>query len=162
MIDPVVLLAERMRVVDKAMQRVARRERSQPADAEVISAHFWQMEKLRGELLKVVPTSALGAAELLRAVIPQLQKSFPLHTDQIESIAARLADGQRQHSDFIWLRELHANLSKASLNPLGATLATFIQSVLIGACRPVLIYRAVNSSTTSGQLKSMYVASSPS
>lgn len=162
MIDPIILLTEELRLADQAIRRVARRERAQPADAEVINTYFRQMEKLRGEILRVVPTSAVGAAELLRAVMPQLQKSFPLHADHIESIAARLADGQRLHSDFVWLRELHANLSKASLNPLRITLATFIHSALIGACRPVLIYRAVNSPRTSGQLKSKYVASNPS
>jgi hypothetical protein len=70
MIDPVVLLIEQMRLVEKAMQRAARRKRSRPADAEVIDTYFWQMEKLRGELLIAIPTSALGAAELLRSVMP--------------------------------------------------------------------------------------------
>lgn len=142
-IDPVLSLTEDIRATDASLIEASRqneicysRER-----AEEINRLLSRLKALYMALLETVPTSALGAGELLRMVVQRMPVSHTDCTAHLGRIADRLCAGRRLHGDLVWLRAL----ADTFLNgPDGNTrLGTLIAHAVHGAALPVLVFRAV-------------------
>jgi len=147
--DPVVLLAEDLRAteaaLDKATKLYARDRRRE--DGELVSLLLERIKRLYHDIYETVPTSALGAAELVRMAARRLPFAHARYASHLHGVAERLSDGHRLHSDLIWLRALEAAFADGVCGKDGGAIAPWLHLAVIGASRPVLVYRAVESRT---------------
>jgi hypothetical protein len=138
--DPVILLAEELRVVEEAL-RVATCERRH----DIAHCLLLQVRLLRNCLADSAPTSALGAGELLRLAVEYLPRRQALYSGHMLEIAARWTEGGRSLDDMIWLRAIADALETGAGGEHGPRAARLVRSALAGASRPVLIHRSVLS-----------------
>jgi len=87
-----------------------------------------------------MPTSALGAGELVRLAAQRLPFSLARYADHFNQIADRLGAGRREHSDLVWLRSMRAALRNGGQQ--GVRAAPLLQLAIAGAARPVVIFRS--------------------
>jgi len=144
-IDPVILLAEDLRAteaaLDKASQLYSREHRRE--DGELINLLLGRIRRLYHDIHETVPTSALGAGELVRMAARRLPFSYSRYASHLHEIAARLSSGQRVHSDLVWLRALQAALGEGVCGKDGGAIAPWLNLAVIGASRPVMVFRSV-------------------
>ena len=97
-IDPVVVLADELRATEAALRAAMRRyEKSRKREnGSAVDSLLESVKTLRRDIFKTVPTSALGAGELVRLVAQYLPFSFATYTTQFHEVADRLSAGQRQ------------------------------------------------------------------
>ena len=140
--DPVVLLSEELRAAEQALHKAVRRyevDRSQE-NGETVNALLGSIKNLHSELTQTVPTSALGASELVRMAAQRLPFSLARYADHFNQVADRLSSGRREHSDLIWLRAMRATLRGGEQQ--GVKAAPLLQLAIAGAARPVVIFRS--------------------
>lgn len=146
-IDPVIVLAEDLRAteaaLDKATQFYSRHNRRE--EGELVNLLLARLKRLYQEIRETVPTSALGAGELVRMAARRLPFSSARYASHLHEIADRLAAGSRLHTDLIWLRALEAALGEGVCGKDGDTIAPWLHLAVAGAARPVMVYRAVQS-----------------
>lgn len=151
-IDPVVLLAEDLRsteaALDKATQIYAKDQYRE--DGELVALLLERSRRVHCELFETVPTSALGAAELVRLSAERLLLSYSDYAAHLHKMADRLSAGQRHHFDLIWLRALQAALMEGLCGEDGGKVVPLLNLAIIGAARPVTVFRAVQP--TSGNV----------
>src|ERR1700735_349625 len=96
-IDPVILLTEDLRsteaALDKATQLYSREHRRE--DGELINLLLERMKRLYHDIHETVPTSALGAGELVRMAARRLPFCYSRYAAHLHEIAARLSSGRR-------------------------------------------------------------------
>jgi hypothetical protein len=143
-IDPVIVLVEELRSADATLRNAAkvcvcgtRRER-----ALSINRLLSTIRTLNHELLETVPTSALGAAELIRLVIERLPFSHMRYVDHFSEVARRLECGQRTHADLVWLRAMQMSLANGGTGDCAPQAGLLLRSAIFGAARPILVFRA--------------------
>ncbi len=139
MIDPVVLLVEELRAAQPALRNAA--------PSAQVSDEAWKLlhsalNGLQNRLLKTVPTSAMGAGELARIIAYRLVR-HPEHARRFHDIADRLGAGQRLLNDLVWLRRLRNDLAQGMFGEPGQAVLPLLDLALVGASRPVLVFRAV-------------------
>ena len=102
------------------------------------------MIDLRHQLLNTIPTSAMGAAELIRYAADMLLPAFARHAGHLRRIADRFSAGQRLLADICWLRQM-ARAVEAGLcgDPGGAD--KLLDHAIQGATIPVIVYRNVKT-----------------
>jgi hypothetical protein len=139
-IDPVIIVAEKLRSAAQALEVLASRNRESYSDAGVnaINILVQRVLGLNDELYRIEPTSARGAAELLRVVATRLPGSHANYAAPLREVAGRLAGGKRQHDDLVWLRSVAHALRDGATR----TLVRLLELSIRGAARPVLICRA--------------------
>src|SRR3954469_24215648 len=140
--DPVVLLAEELRAAEQALRSAVRRyevDRS-TENGETVNSLLASIKTLHSELNQTVPTSALGASELVRMAAQRLPFSLARYADHFNQVADRLSIGRREHSDLIWLRAMRAALRGGGQQ--GVKAAPLLQLAIAGAARPVVIFRS--------------------
>lgn len=144
-IDPVVVLADELRATEAALRAAMRRyEKSHKREnGSAVDSLLESVKTLRRDIFKTVPTSALGAGELVRLVAQYLPFSFATYTTQFHEVADRLSAGQRRHDDLIWLRSMRAALAGGVCSDAGVKFAPLLELALMGASRPVIVYRNV-------------------
>jgi hypothetical protein len=146
-IDPVIVLAEELRSTEATLRDAAkdyvRGNGSERVDA--IQRLLFSMKNLNHQLLETVPTSALGAAELIRLVIQRLPPSHARHADHFSEVAQRLQCGQRAHADLVWLRAMQMSLRGSGRGGSDPQVAPLLRSAIVGAARPVLVFRTVTA-----------------
>lgn len=144
-IDPVILLSEDLRSTEsalaKAMQIYAQGHRRE--DGELVNLLLGRTKRLHSDLFETVPTSALGAAELVRLTARRLPFSYARYAAHLHEIADRLSGGQRLHTDLVWLRALQAALAEGLCGPEGGKVSPLLKLGIAGASRPVMVFRAV-------------------
>lgn len=146
-IDPVILLAEDLRTTETALDRATKlysRERRRE-DGELVNMLLERMKRLYNDIYETVPTSALGAAELVRMAARRLPFAYSRYASHLHDIAERLSDGRRLHSDLIWLRALEAAFLDGACGKDGGAIAPWLHLAVMGAARPVLVFRSVES-----------------
>ena len=143
--DPVVGLMEELRAVEQAMDAACkknaltyRRER-----AEAINELLARVKALYGDILNTQPTSPLGASIILRIIAGRMPFAYARYGDHLYRVADRLANGERQHGDLVWLRAIAEALPAERDAKLGAQLGMLISRAIAGIARPVVVYRAV-------------------
>jgi hypothetical protein len=143
-IDPVVLLAEELRSTEAALRSAMRRyERDRaPTNGEKVNLLLQTVKSIYAHFADTVPTSSLGASELLRIVAQRLPFSMAGQIVRMNEIADRLEAGRREQSDLIWLRAMRTALKAGQGGQEGIKAAPLVGLALAGACRPVVIFRA--------------------
>jgi hypothetical protein len=144
-IDPVVLLAEELRSAETALQATSKRyeldHRLEHGDA--INTLLASIKTLNGKIVETVPTSALGAAELVRIAAQRLPFSLARYATHFHEVADRLSAGRREHGDLVWLRAMRSALKGGQGGEPGQKAAPLLSLALAGASRPVVVFRAV-------------------
>ena len=136
-IDPVVAVTEKLLQAERAL-RDARLRR----DEKMTSRWLALVALLNEELYNAVPTSALGAAELLRRAAHSLGDPGASYANHMREIADRFADGTRALTDLVWLRSIRPALTGGLCGNDGIIVAPLIALAIKGASRPVVIFRA--------------------
>ncbi len=138
-IDPVVALTEKLSQAEKALREARLR-----SDDKMVSRWLALISLLNEELYGTVPTSALGAAELIRRAAGSLGASQTGYATHMMAIADRLSK-----------RLARAHRSRlAALDPPGADPramrqrgcdrgAAGVSSPSAARSRPVVVFRAV-------------------
>lgn len=144
-IDPVILLAEEIRGLEKKIHAVCKSEAGYDRTAmEAVNRMVERLRTLYRELLETDPSSALGAGELIRIAADRLPFAQGRYASHLYRIADRLAAGNRSHADLIWLRALTEALTEETgteKNPNNRTAHLLAQAVK-GMALPVIVYRA--------------------
>ena len=142
--DPVVLLAEELRTSETALRvAVERYERDHlQENGKKVTALLASIESLYRDLAETVPTSALGAAEMIRMAAQRLPFSMARYANHFHEVADRLSAGRREHTDLIWLRAMRATLKGGQGGEQGLKAALLLSLALAGASRPVVVFRA--------------------
>lgn len=151
-IDPVVLLAEELRSVEVALSKaiVAYNKSGMSEDGNLVNKLLKRVKTLLCELFDTVPTSAIGASELISIAAQRLSFANSRYAIQLHNIADRLSMGRRDQADLIWLRAMQAGLLEGVCGKEGERIAPLINLAIIGASKPVTVFRSV--STHPGQL----------
>lgn len=144
-IDPVVLLAEELRTAEGALDKathVYNRDGKQ-SHGELVNLLLTKVKRLFAELFETEPTSALGAAELVRIAAQRLPFAYSRHAAHLHEISDRLSCGQRSLSDLVWLRAMRAALQDGFFGKDGEKTARLLTLAIEGARRPVMVFHAV-------------------
>jgi hypothetical protein len=139
--DLVVTLAGRLRSLESALLNATQRfnRRACPQELETIGRLIGRIREVFGQLCAHVPTSAAGAAELIKIAVLQLPAEYSRYEKRLHEIAERLSRGDRDHADLVWLRALEsAFLEKARGND-SSKLESLIASAIAGISRPTLV-----------------------
>ncbi|MEJ0026411.1 MAG: hypothetical protein WDN01_10315 [Rhizomicrobium sp.] len=137
-IDPVVFLAQKIVDAERAL-RDARLRR----DEKMTTRWLAVLSMLNEDLYTVVPTSPLGAAELLRKAAASLGGAWAIYAAHMGEIAERLSNGSRALDDLVWLRSMRPALSSGLCGNDGVIVAPLVALAIRGASRPVVVFRAV-------------------
>jgi hypothetical protein len=159
-IDPVVLLAEDLRTAEAALTKATQNYNGhgRREDGELVILLLDRIKRLSCELFETVPTSALGAAELIGMAARRLPFTYSRYATHLHEIADRLYMGQRAHSDLVWLRALQAALVDGMCGKDGDKVAPLLNLSILGASRPVMVFRSVTPMCGSAPWKSILVS----
>ncbi len=135
--DPVVILAEELRAAESSLCAAKCQQRHD--DAREFLAEIRLLEDC---LAQTEPTSALGAAELLRLAAASLEPPQARMANRLAAIAEHLSEGKRALKDMIWLRATARRLESGAAGETGPKAARLLLLAVNGASRPVLVYRA--------------------
>ena len=108
-------------------------------NGETVNALLASIKNLHRDLTETLPTSALGASELVRMAAQRLPFSLARYADHFNEVADRLGAGRREHADLVWLRAMRAALRNGGQQGIRA--APLLQLAIAGAARPVVIFR---------------------
>ena len=145
MMDPVVMLTEELRAAESALDKATQiyNRDGKQMHGELVNVLLAKVKRLFAELFETEPTSAIGAAELVRFAAQRLPFAYARHAAQLHEIADRLAAGQRKLSDLVWLRAMRAALSEGFFGREGERTASLLDLAIAGARRPVMVFHAV-------------------
>ena len=137
-IDPVVVLAEELRSTEVTLQTAC-----DDKERETFTQLMAKTISLYRELFETVPTSAIGAGELVRIAARHLPVSEASYAAQMRQIADRLGAGARVHTDLIWLRAMAQALDGGLCGDDGLKAGALLHLAIRGAAQPILVFRAV-------------------
>jgi len=141
--DPVVLLAEELRSKELALRAAVKRYEKDHAreNGEIVNTLLLTLKSLYRDFFETVPTSALGASEMVRMAARRLPFSLSRYSSHFEEVADRLSAGRREHADLVWLRAMRAALRSGEGGEQGEKAAPLLGLAIQGAARPVVVYR---------------------
>lgn len=144
--DPVRMALEEIRAVERYLEELNNAPRSDRHGGE--SRHLLEiwLESLRAAFLDLEPTSVIGSAALIRAAVDNLPDNLMEMALPLEAIAARMEQGERRTVDVIWLRSAAASLPRRADV---ADIRQLLDNAIIGAAKPILIYRAAHEAVVS-------------
>jgi hypothetical protein len=137
-IDPVVALSEKLAQAERALRTARLR-----SDEKMVARWIELISLLNEELYSIVPTSTLGAGELLRRAAGSLGGGQTSISTQLAEIAERFSNGSRTLPDIVWLRWLRPALTRGICGNDGVIIAPLIALAIKGVSRPVVVFRAV-------------------
>ena len=157
-IDPVVVLAEELRSTESALRGAVKQyERdNRRENGEAVNTILASLKSLHREFFETIPTSVLGAAELIRMVAQRLPFAHANSARRFHDIADRLSAGQRDHADLVWLRAMRGALAGGLCGEHGVKVAPLLRLAIMGASRPIIVL------ATMWQARAAYSAGSPS
>jgi hypothetical protein len=143
-IDPVIQLAEELRTAEAALTKATQiyNQEGRREDGDLVNLLLARIKRLFGEYFETAPTSALGAAEMVRMAAGHLPFSQARYSSYMHEIADRLARGQRTHTDLVWLRAMQAALMDGLAGKDAGKAARLLALGIAGAARPVMLFRA--------------------
>jgi hypothetical protein len=144
-IDPVLLAAEELHLTEVSLSRAALICRSHDCrkNRELVDSLLSRSKELFRALFKTAPTSAVGAAELIRIAAGRSPFARSKYASHMRKIADGFSKGQRNHADLVWLRAMHGALLEGLYGKDGMNSAPLLELAIAGAARPVMIFRAV-------------------
>src|ERR1700744_4061463 len=116
-IDPVVVLAEELRATETALRSAVRRYETDQVqeNGETVNSLLASLKDLYRDIAETVPTSAMGAGEMVRLAAQRLPFSLSRYTTHFHEVADRLGEGRREHADLVWLRAVRAGVEGGGL-----------------------------------------------
>jgi hypothetical protein len=143
-IDPVVVLAEELRATEVALRHAVRRyEKNQAQEnGEAVNMLLDSLKGLYRDIAETIPTSAMGASEMVRLAAQRLPFSLSRYVGHFHEVADRLGEGRREHADLVWLRAMRAALRGGACGEQGLKAAPLLSLAIAGASRPVVVFRA--------------------
>src|ERR1700761_7623251 len=143
-IDPVVVLAEELRATEMALRTAVRRyELDQDRqNGETVNTLLAALKSLYHDIGETVPTSAMGAGEMVRLAAQRLPFSLSRYATHFHEVADRLGQGRREHADLVWLRKMRTVLKGGVCGEQGMKAAPLLTLAIEGASRPVVVFRA--------------------
>jgi hypothetical protein len=100
------------------------------------------LKVLYREFFETVPTSVLGASEMVRMTAQRLPFSLARYANHFHEVADRLSQGKREHADLVWLRAMRNALKEGQGGEQGMKAAPLLGLALKGAARPIVVFRA--------------------
>ncbi|HUO87640.1 MAG TPA: hypothetical protein VMU08_00585 [Rhizomicrobium sp.] len=149
-IDPVVALTEKLAQAERALREARLR-----SDDKMVARWIELISLLNEELYSIVPTSTLGAGELLRRAATTLGGRQTTISAKLADIAERFSNGSRTLPDIVWLRWLRPALTRGICGNDGMIVAPLISLAIKGASRPVVVFRAVLPPPDDGDLRAL-------
>jgi hypothetical protein len=148
--DPVVLLAEELRMTESALRSAVKRYELDKLqeNGERVNALLASLKSLYRDIAETQPTSALGASEMVRLAAQRLPFSLARYSGHFHEVADRLGEGRREHADLVWLRAMRAALNSGACGEQGLKAAPMLSLAIAGASRPVVVFRSVGSPPT--------------
>jgi hypothetical protein len=148
--DPVVLLAEELRMTESALRSAVKRYQLDKLqeNGERVNALLASLKSLYRDIAETQPTSALGASEMVRLAAQRLPFSLARYSGHFHEVADRLGEGRREHADLVWLRAMRAALNSGACGEQGLKAAPMLSLAIAGASRPVVVFRSVGSTPT--------------
>jgi len=142
-IDPVLLLIEEIRQAEANLHLDCKlnAQRFSQERTDSINRTGQKIRTLYADLVETVPSSALGASELIRIASCRLPLSHARHAYHLECIAERLGAGQRKHDDLVWLRAMVRALEAGKPDERDMRIAAILALAIRGAAQPILIHR---------------------
>lgn len=137
-IDPVVVITQKICDAERGLRDARLR-----LDDKMMRRWLAAIALLNEELYNVVPTSPLGAAELLRKAAASLGSAWPVYASHMNIVADRLSNGSRTLADLVWLRSTRTAMTGGLCGNEGIIIAPLISLAIRGASRPMIVYRAV-------------------
>jgi hypothetical protein len=144
-IDPIILLADEIRTLEKQIHAICKREGAYDRQGmETVNLMVGRLRALYSELLETMPTSAIGAGELIRIAADRLPFAQGRYASHLYRIAERLGAGERAQADLIWLRALAEALGEDTDTAKGLDnrTARLLAQAVKGMALPVVVYRA--------------------
>jgi len=143
-IDPVVVLAEELRATEAALRHAVRRYEKNQAheNGEAVNMLLDSLKGLYRDIAETIPTSAMGASEMVRLAAQRLPFSLSRYVGHFHEVADRLSEGRREHADLVWLRAMRAALKGGACGDQGLKAAPLLSLAIAGAARPVVVFRA--------------------
>lgn len=143
-IDPVVVLAEELRATESALRSAVRLYELDHVqeNGETVNTLLASLKSLYRDIAETVPTSAMGAGEMVRLAAQRLPFSLSRYTSHFHEVAERLGQGRREHADLVWLRAMRAALTGGACGNQGLRAAPLLSLAINGASRPVVIFRS--------------------
>jgi hypothetical protein len=144
-IDPIILLAEEIHTLEKQIHTTCKREGAYDREGmEAVNVMVGRLRALYSELLETMPTSAIGAGELIRIAADRLPFAQGRYASHLYRIAERLGAGERAQADLIWLRALTEALGEDTETAKGTDnrTAKLLALAVKGMALPVVVYRA--------------------
>lgn len=151
-IDPVVVLAEELRSAENTVRTACEQQ-----NADTLTCLMARAVSLYNEISETVPTSALGAGELLCLAATNIVSIDRSSALRLHEIADRLKSGLRLQSDLVWLRAMAAELAYGRFGDIGNRSAALLRLAIRGAARPVIVYRAVEMAPANPEKESITV-----
>ena len=144
-IDPVLLAAEELRLTEISLSRAVLIYRNHDCrkNRELVDSLLSRTKELFRALFETAPTSAVGAAELIRIVAERSPFDRSEYASHMRKIADGFSKGQRNHADLVWLRAMHGALLEGLYGKDGVNSAPLLNLAIVGAARPIMIFRAV-------------------
>jgi hypothetical protein len=143
-IDPVVMLAEELRATELALRKAVRRYELDQVrqNGETVNTLLAALKSLYHDIGETVPTSAMGAGEMVRLAAQRLPFSLSRYTAHFHKVADRLGQGRRDHADLVWLRAMRDALKGGACGEQGLKAAPLLALAIEGASRPVVVFRS--------------------
>jgi len=143
-IDPVVVLAEELRATESALRNAVHRYELDQAqeNGEAVNNLLTSLKSLYRDIAETIPTSAIGASEMVRLAAQRLPFSLSHYVSHFHEVADRLGEGRREHADLVWLRSMRAALKGGACGQQGLKAAPLLSLAIAGAARPVVVFRA--------------------
>src|ERR1700752_3455824 len=97
-IDPVVVLAEELRAPESALRNAVHRYELDQAqeNGEAVNSLLNSLKSIYRDMAETIPTSALGASEMVRLAAQRLPFSLSRYVDHFNEVADRLSEGRRE------------------------------------------------------------------
>ncbi len=143
-IDPVVVLVEELRATESALRNAVHRYELDQAqeNGEAVNNLLASLKSLYRDIGETIPTSAMGASEMVRLAAQRLPFSLSRYVSYFHEVADRLGEGRREHADLVWLRAMRAALKGGACGEQGLKAAPLLGLAIAGAARPVVVFRA--------------------
>ena len=143
-IDPVVVLAEELRMAEIAFHAISKlnRENRQKYGDEV-GRLATKIRDICNDLVETPPTSVLGSSVLMRLAAERLPFTYASYAVHFHEIADRFDTGKRDLNDLIWLRTITTALMDGMCGEDGIKLAPLLRQAIHGAVQPIVVFRAV-------------------
>lgn len=146
-IDPVIVLIEDLQLTERSLQKAVKTcsQWHDRKDEELLNLLLERLKRLYLETYETIPTSSLGAAELVRLAAKRFPFTYFRYAARLHEISDRLSNGSRSHADLVWMRALSAAIDQGALGENFGCVARWLQLAVAGAARPIIVFRAIHA-----------------